>query len=145
MEHFSSNGCLVLQHIILFSMLRADPKSDILCAIWESTLEEIAQCYPYVTDRCFQKLLSSNWYIKGMIWNTLAPMAAFPCDASSYFCAETVPQIWHFVCNLRVNLGRNYAMWPISGWQILSEAPPIYLIYERKDMKHFRSNECFSL
>ena len=94
MEHFSSNGCLILQHIILFSMLREDPNSDIFCAIWESTLAETAQCYPYVTDRCFQKLLSSTWYIKWMIWNTLAAMAAFPCNASPYFwCWDSTPNL----------------------------------------------------
>ena len=94
MEHFSSNGCLILQHIILFSMLREDPNSDIFCAIWESTLAEIAQCYPYVTDRCFQKLLSSTWYIKWMIWNSLVAMAAFPCNTSPYFwCWDSTPNL----------------------------------------------------
>ena len=27
--------------------------------------------------------------------------------------AERVPQIWYFVCSLRVNLGWNYTVWPI--------------------------------
>ena len=64
------------------------------CAIWESTLAEIAQCYPYVTDRCFQKLLSSTWYIKWMIWNSLVAMAAFPCNASPYFwCWDSTPNL----------------------------------------------------
>ncbi len=29
--------------------------------------------------------------------------------------AERVPQIWYFVCTLRVGLGRNDMMWPLGG------------------------------
>ena len=48
----------------------------------------------YMTDRCFQKLLSSTWYIKWMIWNSLVAMAAFPCNASPYFwCWDSTPNL----------------------------------------------------
>ena len=59
--------------------------------------------------------------------------------------AEKVPKIWLFLCNLRVNLQIYHTVWPILGWQVLSKAPPISLIHQRKDMKHFICNGCISL
>ena len=54
--------------------------------------------------------------------------------------AERVPQIRHFVSNFRVNLGRKCIVWPISGFQMLSDSPHIYLMYQRKLLNHFSSN-----
>ena len=59
--------------------------------------------------------------------------------------AERVPQVRHFGCNLRVNLGKYHTVWPISGLDMLSEAPYIYMIHLRKLLNHFNSNEHLSL
>ena len=48
------------------------------------------------------------------------------CLSSQYSiticCAEREPQIWKFVWNLRVNIGRNDMVQHINGWWMLSEA-----------------------
>ena len=59
--------------------------------------------------------------------------------------AEMIPQIWYFVCNFRVNLDWNHTVQHILCWLMLSEAPPAYLIHQRKDMKPFSSNGCLLL
>ena len=59
--------------------------------------------------------------------------------------AEKVPNIWLSTHNLRVNLQIYHTVWPILGWQMLPNAPPISLIHQRKDMNHFISNGCLSL
>ena len=46
MKHSSSNGCLSLQYIIPFPVLRECPKSDILHEIWELFLSEMTWCGP---------------------------------------------------------------------------------------------------
>ena len=60
-------------------------------------------------------------------------------------CAERVPQIWKFVWNLRVSIGRNDTVQHINGWWMLSEASPICLVHLRKVVKHSSSNGCLSL
>ena len=60
-------------------------------------------------------------------------------------CAVREPQIWKFVWNLRVNIGRNDTVQHINGWWMLSEGFPICLMHLRKVMKHSRSNGSLSL
>ena len=96
MEHFSSNGCLILQHIILFSMLREDPNSDIFCAIWESTLAEISQCDRSMVVRCFWSSFNLPHVSKEgyeplhQQYNMSLLVAQYPI---SY--AERICKIWH--------------------------------------------------
>ena len=85
MDHFISNGCLSLQHSTPFSMLRGYPKSSILCAIWVSTLADIALSDPWVALTCFWKLLPSTLFIKGRLWTISAAMNVSHCSTSSNF------------------------------------------------------------
>ena len=56
-----------------------------------------------------------------------------------------VPQIWHFVWNLGVILGKNDTVWTNRVLQMLSGAPPVFLMHLMKVMKHFNSNGYLSL
>ena len=60
--------------------------------------------------------------------------------------ADTVPQIWYFAFNLRVNLDRNDMVWTIRGMVMLpAEAlSALFIVHLRKVMKNFASNECTS-
>jgi len=51
-------------------------------------------------------------------------------------------QLWYFVCNLRVSVGWDGTLWPVSGREILPEASPICIMHLRKVLKHFISNGC---
>ena len=59
--------------------------------------------------------------------------------------ADGVPRICHLVWNLRVVLSGNGTMWTMMGLWMLSKAPPVFLIHQRKEMKPFNSSGCLSL
>ena len=91
-----------------FPVLRRYLKSNLFCAIWESTFRYITWCDPYLAGRCFQKLLPSPLYITGRIWNTSSAMDVFPYSTAPHSipCWEgTYPKSSIFVYNLSVNLG----------------------------------------
>ena len=58
--------------------------------------------------------------------------------------AERVPQIQHFICNLRVKPIRCRTVRQSRDLYKLSELPLIFLIHQSKVMQHFSSNECLS-
>ena len=66
-------------------MLRGYPKSSILCAIWVSTLADIALSHPWVALTCFWKLLPSTLFVKGRLWTISAAMNVSHCSTSSNF------------------------------------------------------------
>ena len=57
----------------------------------------------------------------------------------SIFSSERVSYICHLVWKLRVNLGRNVMIWPISGYDMLPEASLICVLYQRGIMKHLEA------
>ena len=128
-----------------FPCWEGTPESDIWRAIWESTLAQVTWYNQWVPDRCLQSF-SNLPYTLEEGYETLQQQW-IPCPATHHpiFYAEGGPQIWHFMCNLRVNLGRNCTVLPIRDWQMLPEAPLIYLIHQRNDLEHFWTNGCFPL
>ena len=83
--------CRTWSHL---SVLRRYLKSDLFCAIWESTFRYITRCDPYLAGRCFQKLLPSPLYIKGKTWTTSSAIYIFPYSTAPRFpCWEGTPNL----------------------------------------------------
>ena len=63
------------------------PKSSFLClcAIWVSTLADIALSNPWVALTCFWKLIQSILFIKGRLWTISTAMKVSHCSISSHF------------------------------------------------------------
>jgi len=96
--------------------------------------------------RCCQKVAQPSLHIQWMLWNTWTAMDGFRCNTGSHFtCWEGTQNLVFWVHCYIVNPDWNCRVWSMSGWQRLSEASPIYLIHQMKDMKPFSSNKCLSL
>ena len=142
----SSNVWLSFYSTILFTILRGCPKSDILHEIWEYFRAKKTQCWPYKGIVYAVKSSSSHhyaakeghWTVKQQ-WMDLI-VAQYPIS-----CAEGVPEIWYFVWNLMLVLGRNGTVWTKRGLYMLPEALNIIVVYPRNVMKQSKSNEWLSL
>ena len=105
MRHINSNGCLLLEDTIPFSVLRGYPKSDILSWIWELFM---TCCIPqgplyavrssskhhYTFEKCYETRRQQWMY--------------FLVTEQLISCADRVPKIWYFAWNLGVVLCRKW-------------------------------------
>ncbi len=145
MDHFISNGCLSLYHSIQFPC-KEGTRNLVLCVQFEARHQ--CECHNVNNNGCIDALKSSSdlTYTSKEGYETLhqqyIPLLTVYCPASNTW---RVPQIWHFVCNLRVNVYINSTIWFIRGQYMVSKASTICFMNTRKDMKHFISNEYLSL
>ena len=145
MECFSSNRCLFLQHITSFPVMI--PQGNTLnLSFWVKFESEPRLKQHGVTHNWPQDALRSSLYlpcISGEEYETLQQQLT-PFYISRHHTSHEVrlPQIWHFVFNLRVDLSKNDMMRITSRSKMLIEVSPTILIHLRKIMKHFSSNGC---
>ena len=110
-------------------------ESDIWCANWESTLAQVTWYNQWVADICLQSFSNLLYTLEKWYGTLQQQWMSYPATHHPIFYAEGGSQFWHFLCNLRVNLGRNCAVLPLRDWQMLSEAPLIYLIHQMNDLE----------
>ena len=79
--------------------------------------------------RCFKKLLPSDLCTIGRCWNTPWVMVMSPNSIACHFQCWEGPLKLAFWIQFESQPQWNWhKVWPISGWQVLSEPPPICLI-----------------
>ena len=78
-----------------------------------------------MAKRCLQSFSNLPYTLEEGYGTFQQQWMSCPATHHPIFYAEGGPQIRHFMCNLRVNLGRKCAVLPIRDRQMLSEAPLI--------------------
>ena len=107
MELSSSNGCLSLQHIITFPLLREYLKTEYLYEIWDLLLAEATHCGSLGAGIFYQKLFQPSVYIWGRLWNTSLTIYTSPHSMASHFMCWEGAQNLKFAWNLMFVIGRN--------------------------------------
>ena len=146
MKHFSSNGCISFQCSIPFPVLRGYFKSGVFVCNSRVNLCKNGIMW---TMRGVYMYSEASLHCLTNLRKLRNPFSSNVCLYLQYSIpfagAKRVPQIWYFVCNLRVNIYINSTIWFIRGQYMVSEASTICFINTRKDMNHFISNEYLSL